>query len=532
MKTNPNRFWTIVILLGWAFDVLFWKKPLGINFLLYLTLSMGTGILLLRADGLRPAPRSRLLLAPLALLGGMTFLRLEPMSVFLAISMSLFLLGTLTITYLSGEWQRFGVLDYFGGYLRLLGSLLARPLGFAAQVARERPEGGQKGTARIWPALRGLVIALPVVAVFAALLSSADPIFANRLDAFVALFNIENLPEYIVRLVLILLLAYGLAGAILHAASASNERAGDERRITPFLGFTEAAIVLGSVAILFAVFVVIQFQYFFGGQANISVEGYTFSEYARRGFGELVAVAFFSLLLLLGLGAVTRRETEVQRRVFSAFGVGLVVLVMVMLVSAFQRLVLYEMTFGYSRLRTYTHVFMIWLGILLVTIVFLEIRRRERAIAPAIVLTVLGFVISLNILNVDAFIVHQNVRREIIGAAEQGEVAASTDLDAQYFLELSDDAVPALVNAYRSQRLPTAIREKIGASLVCIRHQREEGARALPWQSFHLSRLAADRALAEVDAELDSYVLKDSEFPLRVESPSGGELLCWQYYLD
>ena len=38
MKTNPNRFWAIVILLGWAFDFLFWKKPLGINFAIFLTL--------------------------------------------------------------------------------------------------------------------------------------------------------------------------------------------------------------------------------------------------------------------------------------------------------------------------------------------------------------------------------------------------------------------------------------------------------------------------------------------------------------
>lgn len=532
MKTDPNRFWTIVILLGWTFDFLFWNKPLGINFALYLTLCTGTGILLLRADGLRPARRSSLLLAPLALLGGMTFFRLEPMSVFLAIAMSLFLLGTLAITYLSGEWLRFGPQDYFGGYLRLLGSLLARPLGFAAQVARERPQVDEKGTARVWPVLRGLVIALPIVAVFAALLSSADPIFADRLDAFVDLFNIQNLPEYIFRLVLVLSLAYGLAGAILHAASASGERAGHERRITPFLGFTEAAIVLGSVAILFAIFVVIQFQYFFGGQVNISVEGYTFSEYARRGFGELVAVAFFSLLLLLGLGAVTRRETEIERRVFSALGVGLVVLVIVMLVSAFQRLVLYEMSYGFSRLRTYTHVFMIWLGLLLVTIVVLEIRRRERAIAPAILFAALGFVISLNILNVDAFIVHQNVRREINGVAGQGDAAVPADLDAQYFLELSDDAVPALVGAFQSQRLPTAVRERIGASLACIRHQRVEDGRTLPWQSFHFSRLAADRALAAAKSELDKYAVNDSEFPVRVEAPGGGELFCWQYYSD
>lgn len=66
-----------------------------------------------------------------------------------------------------------------------------------------------------------------------------------------------------------------------------------------FLGFVELSIVLGSVVTLFTIFVVMQFQYFFGGHTNINVEGFTYSEYARRGFGELVTVAFFALLMLL-----------------------------------------------------------------------------------------------------------------------------------------------------------------------------------------------------------------------------------------
>jgi len=62
MKANPNRFWTIVILLGWAFDFLFWKKPLGVNFAIYITLCLLTGIFLLRSDGLRLSRGAGLLL--------------------------------------------------------------------------------------------------------------------------------------------------------------------------------------------------------------------------------------------------------------------------------------------------------------------------------------------------------------------------------------------------------------------------------------------------------------------------------------
>ena len=533
MKSNPNRFWTIVILLGWAFDFLFWKKPVGLNFAIYVALCIVTGIFLLGADGRRLSPRSSLLLIPMAFLATMTFLRLEPMTVFLSVAMTLFLMGVFALTYLGGRWPHYALLDYIFGYLRLFASMIARPLGFAAEVRREQPSGREKRISNIWPAVRGIVIALPVVAIFASLLSSADPIFSQRFEYFIALFNIENLPEYIFRLVYILVFAYALAGTYLHAAQNEDEKISEDKPfISPFLGFTESGIVLGSLVILFVGFVAIQFQYFFGGQANINIQGYTFSEYARKGFGELVTVAVFSLLLILGLGAITRRDSESQRRVFSGLGVSLVGLVIVMLVSAFQRLVLYEQAYGFSRLRTYTHVFMIWLALLLVTVVLLEILRRERMVGLAMVVASLGFVISLNVLNVDAFIVKQNVQREIRSASDQAFAQGREDLDVQYFLDLSDDAITIMADAFQNKSLPEAVNEKLGAALACKRYDRELDQRTLPWQSFHFSRFYADREFAELEKELDTYKIIDTDWPVLVETPEGGEFSCWPYYYD
>jgi hypothetical protein len=531
MKINPNRFWFLVILLGWAFDFLFWKKPAGVNIFIYVTLCLTTGFYLLNADGLRLSRRTSLLLFPIAFLAVMTFLRLEPMTVILSVLMTLFLMGTFAITYLGGKWSRYGLLDYFAGYLSLIGSMIARPLGFAAEVKPEQPSLGGKRSSRIWPILRGIVIALPVIAIFASLLSAADPIFENRFQEFIDLFNIDNLPEYIFRLVYILVFAYAIAGIYLHAAQKSGEELQQKTVVSSFLGFTESTIVLGSVLILFSVFVVIQFQYFFGGHANISIEGYTFSEYARKGFGELVAVAFFSLLMLLGLGAITRRETDTQRRTFSILGVVLVSLVIVMLISAFQRLVLYEFAYGFSRLRTYTHVFMIWLGLLLVTVVVLEGLRNERAIGLTMILAALGFVVSLGVMNVDGFIVRQNINRELSGSADNSLTQGRPDLDAQYFLDLSDDAVPALVDAFTNESLPVDVREKVGAALVCKRYDRRVSAN-LPWQSFHLSRVFAETAFERVNTMLDVYQIKDIDRPIKVETPGGDEFSCWQYYYD
>ncbi|MGE5374041.1 MAG: DUF4153 domain-containing protein [Bacteroidota bacterium] len=532
MKANPNRFWAIVILLGWGADYLFWKKPLGVNFALFVVLSIATGILLLRMDGLRLARRSSLLLIPIAFLATMTFFRLEPVTVFLSIAMVVFLMGVFTMTYLNGQWPRYTILDYIFGYLRLIGSVIARPLGFISGNRRAEPSADPGRGRRLWPVLRGLVIALPILAVFASLLSSADPIFARRLGDVIDVFNIQNLPEYIFRLVYILVIAYALAGIYLHAAQKSADPVEEKTGVSPFLGFTESAIILSSVAILFAVFVTIQFQYFFGGQANISIEGYTYSEYARKGFGELVAVAFFSLLLLLGLGAITRRENNTQRRIFSILGAILVGLVLVMLISAYRRLVLYETAYGFSRLRTYTHVFMIWLGLLLLAVVILEMTRRERMAGLAMLLAALGFVVSLGLLNVDAFIVERNVQREIQGAGENATSTNGVTLDAQYFLNLSDDAVPPLVSAFQDPSLPDAVQEEVGASLACIRYTRDQDQQELPWQSFHFSRYFADRALEKVDKDLDAYQVNDKKQPVTVVTVDGKEFSCWWPYND
>jgi hypothetical protein len=523
MKSNPNRFWWTVIALGWAFDFLFWKKGPGINFAIYVALCLAAGFLLLRADGLRPTRKTLLLLPLIAIFAFMTFIRQEPLTVVLSVGMTLFLMGLSAISYLGGRWPLYSLLDYLKGFLSLLGSMIARPLGFSAEARKEQAKSGGRNASRIWPVLRGILIALPIVVIFATLLSSADLIFGQRLEEFIELFNLENLPEYIFRLVYILLGAYALAGIFLHAATQSRDEklVGEEKPVIPsFLGFTETAIVLGSVTALFATFVFVQFQYFFGGLKNIQIDGYTYSEYARRGFGELIAVAFFSLLLILSASGVTRREKKSQRRVFSSLASAIVVLVLVMLVSAFQRLLLYETAYGFSRLRTYTHIFMPWLALLLVAVVILEVTHRERTFALAAVIASLGFSLSLGIMNVDTFIIRQNVDRAI-----QGE-----KLDVSYLADLSSDAIPELAAAYQTQSLPVPVKEGVGAALVCYSAENKRDKDSVPWQAFHLSRANAAQILQSLESDLENYQIDDEDWNYRVTTPSGEEYSCYAYW--
>jgi hypothetical protein len=212
--------------------------------------------------------------------------------------------------------------------------------------------------------------------------------------------------------------------------------------------------------------------------------------------------------------------------------VGLVGLVIVMLIAAFRRLVLYEAAYGFSRLRAYTHVFTIWLGLLLVAVVLLEVLHRERAMALGIVLASLGFIISLSLLNVDAFIVRQNIQREIRSAADKVYAQNRADLDTQYFMDLSEDAIPPLVSAFHARLLPASVKEKIGSALACKQYERERDQRKYPWQSFHFSRWNAEKAFQGLGKELDAYKIIDVNWPIKIKTPGGEEISCYHNYYD
>ncbi len=531
MKSNPNKLWIIVFALGWFFDFLFWEKAPGVNFAIFSMASLTAAFYLLLSDGLRPNRASLSLLPLFGFFAAVTFIRAEPMTTFLAYTFTLLTMSVLAFTYLGGRWYLYTIVDYVSNYFSLLGSMIVRPLSFMTDIRKEQKEAGVLPSKRnIWPVVRGIVIALPIIAIFASLLASADVVFGQRLDDFVKLFKLEDLPEYIFRMIYILLFGYALAGIVLHAATESKDEkiGGEEKALIPaFLGFIESAIVLGSVVTLFASFVAIQFQYFFGGTTNIHIDGYTYAEYARNGFGELVAVAFFALLMLLTLSAITKRETETQRKVYSGLGVTLVALLLVMLVSAYQRLGLYEAVYGFSRLRTYTHVFLIWIGLLLIATIVLEILRKERMFAFAMLIASFGFAISLPILNVDVFIVNQNIQRELKSWTKD-----VVDLDAQYFIDLSDDAIPTLVTTFQTPATPDPVREKVGAALACIRYERELNERDTSWQSFHFATINADNALSSIKKELARYAVNPAEYPATVTTPSGEEFPCSEYYYD
>ncbi len=490
MVKNKRSLWLIALLTGWGFDFLYWQKPLGASFAIHIAVALGALIYLARQEEKPPAARSFWLVGGILLFSVLAFIRLEPFTRALNHLISLGLYAVLLLTFRGGGWLHYKLVDYVVGWFKLAFNTFVLPINLIMEKNEQEAENNVEEEAqtgptfgkRILPYLRGILLALPVLAVFAALFAAADPIFADRLQDLIETLKIEKLPEYIARLVLIMIWTFLIAGMMLYALLKSKRAPliGEGKAWPPkFLGFTEATIILGSVNLLFFSFVFIQLRYFFGGKSNISAQGYTYAEYARRGFGELLAVAFFSLLLFMLLSSITRRETPRAKKAFTGLTVSLTVLVGVILVSSFQRLRLYETAYGFTRLRTYAHLCILWIGILFLGILVLEILHHWRFFTTAGLIAVLGFGITLNAINVDAFIAQRNLTR----AAEE------ETLDIDYLTGLSNDALPQLVRFADSPQLTPSERKEIEASLACRAALLQDWPSA--WQGFIWSRFRA-----------------------------------------
>jgi hypothetical protein len=308
-------------------------------------------------------------------------------------------------------------------------SAVARPAGWGRALAPVTP------TNRVWPAVRGVVLAVVLTAMFGALFVSADRAFAGMLDeTFTGDLDAADLTWR-----LVLALAFVLAADAIARAGVTDDATEKPRRC-PVVGRVELVIALGAVVILFAAFVAVQLRVLFGGAEYVqATTGLGYGEYARQGFVALLVVAALTLAVV---AFAARRRDRTMRALLGA----LCVLTLVVLLSAYHRLDLVEQAYGFTRVRYAGHAIVIWLAAIFGLVLSAGLSRAIARALPrlATALTFAG-VLAFSLSNPDGRIAQRAVDR----AAAGGEV------DTEYLRDLSADALPAL------ERLPPRQRAEV-----------------------------------------------------------------------
>lgn len=484
---SPPRLLLVGLGLGWAFDALFYGRSLGLSVLLFVLLMLGALVSLSRIEGVRFARRNLWILLPLLFFATMVFVRANTVLTVLNVFAVICLLLLLFFFFAADNLERLGLFGY--PVILLLAGIhtltRAAPVVSGSMQTVVRHRGRLRRTA---PLLRGVLLALPVLVVFTILLSSADRFFAEYVGDILHL-NLFNFPELLWQAIRIMMLTWIITGGLVYAL---YRRRGKEDRsgrtelpgtLLPdrILGFTEGTIILGLVNLLFTGFAWVQFTFLFSGEAVRVLQYEAYREYVRNGFGELLVASVLTLALILGLSWSARHETQRQVRIFNTLCTLMVALVMVMLVSAFMRMVAWENVQYYisTPLRLYVRTFIIWLGVTFVWLLGTLWARHDRFAIGAFVV-VIGFLVTVNILNPDADAAMYNISRY---------EATQDDLSTRYLYTLSDDAVPVLVAAldHTSGDVQQRIRADLNRRLTMM--ERNPDWRTFP--SFHLAHWQA-----------------------------------------
>jgi hypothetical protein len=476
------------LILGLLFDYFFYSKVPGVAFSLYV-LFITIGLFIIAIFYKKQMSRGALwLLIPLIFFSAMVFVRSSLLLTFLNIAASLLLLLAIAEVSFGDKLKNFLVGDYIKVFF--LPFKFIRPLlkTLSDLFLLIRTNKDQKVFSQV---IKGILMAIPVLFVLLLLFSSADLIFQKYVSDFI---RIDIKQEIVFRSILVLLATLVYIGAYSYSFREKENQITSRQNDRGYsIGHIESSIVLGLVNVLFFIFILVQLTYLFGGENNISSQGFTYAEYARRGFFELIAVAIISFLLLLAAEKYVVKKEIDHSLWFKILSTILVMQVILIMTSAFIRLSLYEEAYGFTTLRLYSHAFIILLATIFCLLLYKIYKdKRENTFAFRVFISVVLSLVVMNFLNPDLFIARQNIER----------FTTTGKLDVYYLGRLSSDAIPETIKLLGI--LNGDLRKGFAHELYWLA-QDINSPYFSKWQSFNISRARAQKIFDSKMQEFEPY---------------------------
>ncbi|MEW8978878.1 MAG: DUF4173 domain-containing protein [Symbiobacterium sp.] len=392
-------------------------------------------------------------------------------------------LGLAALTLRSGRISRAGVLTYPAGLVVSAAHHAVGPFCLLFTDVQWKALARGRRSRYTTAALRGLVIAIPLLLLFGSLLASADAVFAQLLRSALAWDAADWLGRHLFGILFFGFLAAGFLRTVLIQKPDGLPDLRQIQRGTFALGPIEAGVVLGLLDLLFLAFVAVQVRYLFGGaDLVLATAGLTYAEYARSGFFELLQVTALVLPVMLALHWALPESDGAAHRLYRWLGIPLVCLLFVVMASAMQRMWLYVQEYGLTELRLYSTAFMAWLAFLFAWFLATVMRGVLDRFAAGALTAGLVVLLLLHALNPEALIVRTNVA----WAQSTGR------FDVEYAASLGSDALPALTEAVEQLPGPTA--DKLARQL----RARWGAAPPDDWRTWNWGRYRGALALSDL----------------------------------
>jgi hypothetical protein len=487
METIPKKrnvlFLSVVaLILGFVFTVLFFNEGLGINVLLMVGLVISGGLCIADIYGKKLDPTSAYLIAPVIFFAGMVFVRASALLTFFNVLGCILLLLIILRSYSGKTLLEYLPLDYFKTFLvpfLFLAPMFETIGDTFSTVFNLRTVSSNPRTREI---VRGVLMSVVAVVVFAALFAAADATFQRFISGIFS-FDLGLNEETLGRLAVFIFASAVFIGAFAYAFRKDHSAphyVADQKPRT--MGILETKILLGSINVLFLIFIILQLAHLFGGGGQVVSQGLTYAEYARKGFFELILVAILSYLIISTAEKQIVKNEHSHTQSFKILSTILVAQVVVILVSAFMRLALYESTYGFTTIRLYSHALMVWLAAVLILLAHhIHFGGSRTKFALRVFIAIIVLLFTMNLLNPDVFIAKRNLER----------YQATGRIDTWYLGSLSMDAIP-----YTSVLLNNPDPVIVKSFSQSIIWKMDSDSEQYSWPSFHVARSRGEAILA------------------------------------
>lgn len=442
------------------------------------------------------------------------------------------ILAILTLPVLKIPTQVAGVMHYAFGWIWSGISVAFAPFALFFDDIKWNTIPQTGWTKNLVAVFRGLAIATPILLIFGGLFMAADAVFQGIIEKT---FRIDPAILF-THILLVGALSWGISGyfraSIMGSANKTEEKAevkpqtlsitesvAEEKTEEPTpkaepkkdekswdwrkldssflppsftLGAIETIVVLGLMDLLFLSFVIVQIPYLFGGFELVqNTPDFKLADYARRGFGELVAVAALVLPILLFSHWLLRKDKPINERIYRVLAGIQIGLLFVIMISATQRLFILTGNLGYglTTVRFYPMVFMVWLAIVFAWFGLTVLRGTREQFAWGALWSALFVLGTLHVLSPDDFIARTNIRLMNEGRS----------FDAYYHNSLSDDAAPALLENLGTMSFENQCRIKSK-----LKYRLEETKEESDFRSFNFSRWKAKNWLEQSQESFDT----------------------------
>lgn len=336
----------------------------------------------------------------------------------------------------------------------------------------------------------GLVVAVPLFYVVISLLSGADENFERVLNGL-----LEQIGERFYGWGLNLLLAIPVGGYLFALCYGGvHKRKTDSIKPEAVKGFlakcaivpqTSIHTVLLGICLLYALFIGLQGSYYLDAVRGVLPEGFTYSEYARKGFFELVNISILNGFIMLAARLLGRGG----KRIFLRIGtVAISILTLFLIGTALTKMFLYIRVYGLTPLRVIPSMFMAFLAVVFMLVIVAQFRKIQ--VAPiAVCVFALGYSL-LAVSDMDGRIAAYNLARYEAGTLDS--------FPETVLVEGSLASVPAMYRVWENTQ-DAGMKEQLEAAAEMIVN-RQYGADCHPATSFKDANVARHEALRYLKA--------------------------------